>query len=92
VKSAAGIAERLRGEVGRAEYKSDEGTSIGRITISVGVSSFSSNRQSPLSIMETADRALYQAKTRGRNCVVVYEDSSGQSGTQSQTGIGDPAG
>src|SRR5262249_52300737 len=48
VKSAAGIAERLRGEVGRAEYKSEEGKSIGRITISVGVSSFGSNRQSPL--------------------------------------------
>ncbi len=80
VKSAAGIAERLRGEVYGAEYKSEEGKSIGRITISVGVSSFSSNRQSPLSIMETADRALYQAKTRGRNCVVVYDDSSGQSG------------
>jgi diguanylate cyclase (GGDEF)-like protein len=92
VKSAAGIAERLRGEVGRAEYKSDGGKSIGRITISVGVSSFSPSRQSPLSIMETADRALYQAKTRGRNCVVVYDDSSGHAGTQSQTGIGDPTG
>jgi diguanylate cyclase (GGDEF)-like protein len=77
VKSAAGIAERLRGEVGRAEYRSEEGKSIGRITISVGVSSFSPNRQSPLSIMEAADRALYQAKTRGRNCVVVYDDSAG---------------
>jgi diguanylate cyclase (GGDEF)-like protein len=92
VKSAAGIAERLRGEVGRAEYKSEEGKSIGRITISVGVSSFSPSRQSPLSIMETADRALYQAKTRGRNCVVVYDDSSGQAGSLSHTGIGDPTG
>jgi diguanylate cyclase (GGDEF)-like protein len=92
VKSAAGIAERLRGEVGRAEYKSDAGKSIGRITISVGVSSFSPDRQSPLSIMETADRALYQAKTRGRNCVVVFEDSSGQTGSPSHTGIGGPTG
>jgi PleD family two-component response regulator len=48
---------------------------MGRITISVGVSSFSATRQSPLAIIETADRALYQAKTRGRNCVVVYEDA-----------------
>jgi diguanylate cyclase (GGDEF)-like protein len=92
VKSAVGIAERLRGEVGRAEYRSEEGKSIGRITISVGVSSFSPNRQSPLSIMETADRALYQAKTRGRNCVVVYDDSPGQSTSPSHTGIGDPTG
>jgi len=92
MKSAAGIAERLRGEVGRAEYKAEDGKSIGRITISIGVSSFSPGRQSPLSIMETADRALYQAKTRGRNCVVVYDDSSGQPGSLSHTGIGDPTG
>jgi diguanylate cyclase (GGDEF)-like protein len=92
IKAAAGIAERLRGEVGRAEYKSEEGKSVGRITISIGVSSFSPSRQSPLSIMETADRALYQAKTRGRNCVVVYDDSSGQTGSLSHTGIGDPTG
>jgi diguanylate cyclase (GGDEF)-like protein len=47
---------------------------MGQVTISTGISSFSSSRQSPLSIMETADRALYQAKTRGRNCVAIYED------------------
>ena len=42
--------------------------------ISVGISSFGASRQSPLAIIETADRALYQAKTRGRNCVAIYED------------------
>ncbi len=47
---------------------------MGEVTISTGISSFSGSRQTPLTIMETADRALYQAKTRGRNCVAVYED------------------
>jgi diguanylate cyclase (GGDEF)-like protein len=45
------------------------------VTISIGISSFSASRQSPLKIVETADRALYQAKSRGRNCVAVYEDA-----------------
>ncbi|HEX5735185.1 MAG TPA: diguanylate cyclase [Blastocatellia bacterium] len=72
---AARIAERLRKAVGQIEYRSEQGELMERVTISIGVSSFSPSRQSPLSIVETADRALYQAKTRGRNCVAVYEDS-----------------
>ena len=74
---AARIAERLRKAVSQTEYRSEQGELMDRVTISIGVSSFSPSRQSPLSIVETADRALYQAKTRGRNCVAVYEDSHG---------------
>jgi diguanylate cyclase (GGDEF)-like protein len=72
--AAARIAERLRRAVGETEYRSDEGELMGQVTLSIGVSSFSPSRQSPLAIIETADRALYQAKTRGRNCVAVYEE------------------
>lgn len=68
------IAERLRVEVASTEYRSEAGESMGKITISIGVSSFGGNRQSPRTIIESADRALYQAKTRGRNCVVMYEE------------------
>jgi len=75
IDAAANIAERVGTEVGKTECCSEQGESMGRITISVGVSSFSPSRQTPLAIIETADRALYQAKTRGRNCVVVYEDA-----------------
>jgi diguanylate cyclase (GGDEF)-like protein len=68
------IAERLRTEVSRAEYRSEQDELMGRVSISIGVSSFSPSRQSSLAIIESADRALYQAKTRGRNCVSVYAD------------------
>jgi diguanylate cyclase (GGDEF)-like protein len=71
---AARIAERLRKSICETEYTTEQGDLMGQVTISTGISSFSSSRQSPLSIMETADRALYQAKTRGRNCVAIYED------------------
>jgi diguanylate cyclase (GGDEF)-like protein len=77
--SAARIAERLRRAVSETEYRSDEGELMGQVTLSIGVSSFSPSRQSPLAVIETADRALYQAKTRGRNCVAVYEDVTDQS-------------
>jgi diguanylate cyclase (GGDEF)-like protein len=77
VGDAARIAERLRKAVCEAEYRSEQGELMERVTLSIGVSSFSLARQSPLSIIESADRALYQAKTRGRNCVAVCEDANG---------------
>jgi diguanylate cyclase (GGDEF)-like protein len=72
---AARAAERLRAAVSQAEYRSEQGELMGRVTISIGVSSFRRSRQSPLAIIEAADRALYQAKTRGRNCVAIYDDT-----------------
>jgi diguanylate cyclase (GGDEF)-like protein len=75
--AAAGrIAERLRKSVSQTEFQSEMNESLGRVTISIGVSSFSPSRQSPLSIIETADRALYKAKTRGRNCVAIYAEDA----------------
>ena len=71
---AARIAERLRKTISDTEYRTERGDLMGQVTISTGISSFSGSRQSPLAIVETADRALYQAKTLGRNCVAVYED------------------
>jgi len=72
---AARIAERLRKEVAQTEFRTDQGELMGQVTISTGISAFSASRQTPLAIMESADRALYQAKTRGRNCVAVHEDA-----------------
>jgi diguanylate cyclase (GGDEF)-like protein len=72
---AARIAERLRKAICETEYTTEQSDVMGQVTISTGISSFSDSRQSPLAIMETADRALYQAKTRGRNCVAIYEDA-----------------
>jgi len=76
IRAAAAIAERLRSSVSNTEFRTEQGEKIGNVTISIGVSSFSSFRQSPLSIIQAADRALYDAKTRGRNCVSVFEDSA----------------
>jgi diguanylate cyclase (GGDEF)-like protein len=72
---AAQIAERLRKTVSETEYQTEQGDPMEAVTISIGISSFSASRQSPLAIIETADRALYQAKALGRNCVSVYEDA-----------------
>ncbi len=73
--AAAHIAERVRKAVNEAECLSDHGEVMGRITLSIGVSSFSATRPNPHAILESADRALYKAKTLGRNCVTVYEEA-----------------
>ena len=44
-------------------------TASGTVTISIGTSTCDGSfRQSPASLLGAADRALYLAKKRGRNC------------------------
>ncbi len=74
LRAAALIAERLCNEVRRTDYRAEQGESMGRVTLSVGVSAYGVSRQTPHAIIETADRALYRAKLRGRNGVAIYED------------------
>jgi diguanylate cyclase (GGDEF)-like protein len=74
VKAASFIAERLCREVRQTDYHSEIGELMGRVTLSIGVSSFGIARQTPHTIIETADRALYKAKMLGRNRMAVFED------------------
>lgn len=52
------------------------GTRSGRVTLSVGVSSRSHAVNSPEVFVLAADKALYQAKRNGRNCVVSFDIDS----------------
>jgi diguanylate cyclase (GGDEF)-like protein len=83
--AAAAIAERLRASVSRTEFRTEQGAMIGRVTISIGISSFGAGRQSPLSIIQAADRALYQAKTRGRDRVAACEEEGSAGGNARTT-------
>jgi diguanylate cyclase (GGDEF)-like protein len=48
-----------------------EGQEIGNVTLSIGVASFPENGNSSIEIMKAVDVALYQAKTDGRNRLVI---------------------
>lgn len=50
-----------------------EGISLGRITISLGVASFSEHGTTAEAVIAAADQALYRAKSEGRNRVVVAQ-------------------
>ncbi|MBN3040590.1 MAG: GGDEF domain-containing protein, partial [Candidatus Omnitrophica bacterium] len=61
------VAERLSTRVSRERIKAFEETLS--VTLSVGVSSFPHNTLHSDVLIEIADRALYKAKTSGRNRV-----------------------
>lgn len=42
------------------------------VTVTVGVSRFPENNQTYEGLLETADKALYRGKTKGRNCFIIY--------------------
>jgi diguanylate cyclase (GGDEF)-like protein len=46
------------------------------VTVSVGVA-VSNDSLTAASLLDRADRALYQAKSAGRNCVVFLDDEAG---------------
>ena len=69
VTSATVLAERLRKAV---ETHFVGSPTQRQVTVSVGVSSLSKTLQNRQQVIRAADQALYAAKKRGKNCVVVY--------------------
>ena len=64
---AARVAEWVRGEIEQiAAGPTGERLSV---TISAGTATIHKDDQQPADIIERADKALYQAKAHGRNCV-----------------------
>jgi len=67
--SAVALAERLRKQI--EEHFS--GTQSHRpLTVSIGIAGLNQKLHSKHQIIRAADQALYAAKKRGKNCVVVY--------------------
>ena len=64
VGTAAIVAERIRARVAIEEFAG------GKVTISIGVAECPSHGDTPESLIESADAALYEAKDRGRDRVV----------------------
>jgi len=70
--AAAATAERLRSRVGAIVVPGTDA----RLSISAGVvSTVPSADETVDAILEKADRALYEAKRRGRNRVETYRES-----------------
>jgi diguanylate cyclase (GGDEF)-like protein len=73
------IAERIRRRITRVRFPHGKSQPLGSVTVSIGVSSFSPGLETPETIIEAADRALYLAKSRGKNRVEAFNSSLGES-------------
>jgi diguanylate cyclase (GGDEF)-like protein len=71
------VAERIRGDLAAAFGTAHDGKPASRgalpVSISFGVVTFPIHGQSVEALLHAADRALYEAKRRGRNRAVVYK-------------------
>jgi diguanylate cyclase (GGDEF)-like protein/PAS domain S-box-containing protein len=68
------IAERIRLEIEDTSFEE-----IGvpeKITVSFGISCFPEDGEDAIDLLKKADQALYQAKSQGRNRVVVFTEPS----------------
>jgi len=72
MSEAGVIADRIRDRVSNTHFPHGKSQPLGRVTISVGVSTFSKNIDTPENIIAAADRALYQAKSMGKDRVEFY--------------------
>ena len=72
VGTATIVAERIRARVASEELPG------GRITISIGVAECPSHGDTPESLIESADAALYEAKDTGRDRVVTAGTQQGR--------------
>ena len=72
IRRAAGLAEEARQAIEDLAINHSQ-SPIGHVTISVGVEAVVPEKyQSYANLIEAADRALYDAKRRGRNAVVAH--------------------
>ncbi len=67
------LAERLRQVIDCQPFLESEGKNI-RLTISIGIAAFSGSEvSSEEQLLTISDRALYEAKQVGRNCIAIAE-------------------
>lgn len=71
-ENAIEIAERLRINVENIKLFDDKGVQV-NLTISIGITKYTRERNSIEELMISSDRALYKAKNEGRNRVVAIE-------------------
>ncbi|HAT1772019.1 TPA: diguanylate cyclase [Legionella pneumophila] len=66
-------AENLRSAISNLQVKYGA-QPVGQITASIGISIYPDDAKSPAELIEAADKALYQAKNKGRNKVILFSE------------------
>ncbi len=64
--------DQIRMAIAETKFDAGDRQPLGKVTISGGVASFPQDADTTRELLESADRALYEAKAKGRNLVVSY--------------------
>ena len=67
LSEAGVIAERMRQRVAETDFPYGKSQPLGVVSISVGVSTFALDIDTAEKVISAADRALYKAKSQGKN-------------------------
>ncbi len=72
-RSAVSKAQRLCEKIRSLQLYSDSGQLLPSLTISIGVAVFPDHANTPAELIRAADRAMYEAKARGRDRVCIAD-------------------
>jgi diguanylate cyclase (GGDEF)-like protein len=75
LSEAGVIAERMRQRVAETDYPYGKSQPLGVVSISVGISTFFRHIDTAEKVISAADRALYKAKSKGKNRVEFYPEN-----------------
>jgi diguanylate cyclase (GGDEF)-like protein len=76
ISEAGAIADRIRQRVATTHFPHGRLQPLGRVTISIGVSTYSKIVNSAETVIAAADRALYRAKSLGKDRIEYYHDET----------------
>ena len=71
-RRAIRVGERILEAVDTFDYLAPEGHKLGKITVTIGMSSFPKDADEKKGFIKKADLALYTGKQAGKNCLCVY--------------------
>jgi diguanylate cyclase (GGDEF)-like protein len=77
LEEAGAIADRIRRRITSTKFPHGSSQPLGMVTVSIGLSSFSPALNSAEAIVRAADRALYHAKSHGKNRAYAYQGIQG---------------
>jgi len=80
-ETAMRISERLRQVICAEPFSHEKHQPEGRLTVSIGIASFPADAKDWYTLINNADRALYHAKSSGRNRVCSFSSISSKEET-----------
>jgi len=76
--AATRVAQRIRSSIDQARFFAGSANVVEHLTISIGIAVYPQDARFKRDLIESADAALYDAKSRGRNQVTMYSELAAQ--------------